>query len=75
MRKALAILWAVNVLAGCAGATPASSSQAHCYVESGWLDATNGCSIRAGYPDCYLVCPGGGQATTVVCRARLPRAR
>jgi len=35
-------------------------SHDYCYTESGWLDATNGCSVRDGYPDCYLVCPGHG---------------
>lgn len=37
-------------------ATPAGD----CYTESGWLDSANGCSMRAGYPDCYLVCPSSG---------------
>lgn len=53
MRRSIFALLAI--LAGCAH----SPSNAGCYVESGWLDATNGCSVRAGYPDCYEVCPDG----------------
>jgi hypothetical protein len=58
-------LAASATLAGCLCAcahqpVTASTPISHCYTESGWLDATNGCSIRAGYPDCYLVCPENG---------------
>jgi hypothetical protein len=41
-------------------ATASAPPAGDCYTESGWLDSTNGCSIRAGYPDCYLVCPRKG---------------
>ncbi len=55
-------LIAAGAVAGCAHthSPPTASGTKDCYVESGWLDATNGCSIRAGYPDCYLVCPDQG---------------
>lgn len=54
------LLPVVAVIAGCAhaGAHPA---KVDCYVESGWLDSTNGCSARAGYPDCYRVCADGSR--------------
>jgi hypothetical protein len=48
------------VMAGCGGIRKPESAGAperNCYLESGWLDATNGCA-GSGYPDCYLVCPG-----------------
>lgn len=54
---ALALAIAIGVM-GCAHV-------AHdgCYTESGWLDSSNGCSARAGYPDCYVVCPNAGTRT------------
>jgi hypothetical protein len=44
-------------LVGCQHTPP--SAQGNCHVESGWLDSSNGCSERAGYPDCYRVCADG----------------
>lgn len=49
------VLGVVLGLGACAAHAPPRA--AHCYLESGWLDASNGCSDRAGYPDCFLVCP------------------
>ena len=48
--------------AGCAhtAPSPGASAPLKCYTESGYLDSTNGCSERAGFPDCYLVCPEQG---------------
>jgi hypothetical protein len=58
MGRSLAPLLILAIMAGCAHSPPAASG---CHVESGWLDATNGCSARAGYPDCYKVCPDGSR--------------
>lgn len=59
--RVLAALIAI-LSAGCSELHPAEQASAtgHCFVESGYLDSTNGCSIRAGYPDCYLICPDKG---------------
>jgi hypothetical protein len=57
MMRSLSCLLAVGTLAGCTH-TPTSPHE-QCHVESGWLDSTNGCSARAGYPDCYKVCADG----------------
>jgi hypothetical protein len=50
------------ILAACATAgcvdTPRQAHQ-DCHLESGWLDATQGCSERAGYDDCWKVCADG----------------
>lgn len=55
------IAWAALVTAGAAGcASTDSHAPNKCFAESGYLDSTNGCSARAGYPDCYLVCPEQG---------------
>jgi hypothetical protein len=54
------LLIVVVVLIGCAHPIP-NDAKANCHVESGWLDSTNGCSARAGYPDCYRVCPDGSR--------------
>ena len=66
------LVWVVVVCAtaGCSYVRPSSDPSApnRCYVESGWLDSSNGCSVRAGYPDCYLVCPDKGRES--VCRDR-----
>lgn len=56
MKSALALAMMIGLM-GCAHAP--SAARAGCYTESGWLDSSNGCSARAGYPDCYLVCPDG----------------
>jgi hypothetical protein len=56
MRLTCALILAAAVMAGCAHNAPSD-----CHVESGWLDATNGCSARAGYPDCYQVCANGSR--------------
>jgi hypothetical protein len=58
MCRLLAIIPVLALLAACAQNPPL---KAGCHVESGWLDATNGCSERAGYPDCYEVCPDGSR--------------
>ncbi len=57
MRGPLGSIALLGVLHGCVQ----SQWPAGCHVESGWLDATNGCSARAGYPDCYRVCPDGSR--------------
>jgi hypothetical protein len=54
------LLMVVVVLPGCAHQIP-NDAKANCHVESGWLDSTSGCSARAGYPDCYRVCPDGSR--------------
>jgi hypothetical protein len=65
MMRALAMLLSA-VIAGCATAPQANNRPSgSCYTESGYLDSTNGCSIREGYPDCYLVCPDAGTRTRV----------
>jgi hypothetical protein len=56
MSRIMICIVAIGAIAGCAHTPPSKD----CYVESGYLDSTNGCSIRAGYPDCYLVCPDKG---------------
>jgi hypothetical protein len=58
MRHALACLLILAIVVGCAHSAPTPPG---CHVESGWLDASNGCSARAGYPDCYQVCPDGSR--------------
>lgn len=62
MRRILIVLLALDAAAGCSYLRPSSDPSApnRCYTESGYLDSTNGCSARAGYPDCYLVCPDQG---------------
>jgi hypothetical protein len=62
MRRLLLCLVVAAMAAGCAHAPPSSevTPPKGCYTESGYLDSTNGCSARAGYPDCYLVCPDQG---------------
>jgi hypothetical protein len=59
MRIVLTIFLSMVFAAGCAHRLTASEPD-HCYTEAGWLDSTSGCSARAGYPDCYLVCPESG---------------
>ena len=58
MRRVLAYLLTLAIIAGCAHSPSAAPG---CHVESGWLDASNGCYARAGYPDCYQVCPDGSR--------------
>ncbi len=62
MYRVLVWVVAVGATAGCSYLRPSSDPSApnRCYVESGWLDSSNGCSVRAGYSDCYLVCPDKG---------------
>jgi hypothetical protein len=57
MRGLFSSMTLIAVLCGCVH----PGAPAGCHVESGWLDATNGCSARAGYPDCYRVCPDGSR--------------
>ena len=60
MYRIVACLLAAGAILGCAHAPQSSDALGPCFVESGWLDSSNGCSIRAGYSDCYLVCPKVG---------------
>jgi len=62
MFRLLACVLAVSAAAGCSYLRPSTDPSApnRCYAESGYLDSSNGCSARAGYPDCYLVCPDKG---------------
>jgi hypothetical protein len=62
MLRRVTLFIAAYVVVGCTPLRPATvaSTSKDCYVESGWVDSSNGCSIRAGYPDCYLVCPDQG---------------
>jgi len=62
MRRLLVCVVIAAVVAGCSHLRPSSDASApnRCYTESGYLDSSNGCSVRAGYPDCYLVCPDQG---------------
>jgi hypothetical protein len=57
MMRLLSCLLGIGALAGCVHTTTNPHEQ--CHVESGWLDSTNGCSERAGFPDCYKVCADG----------------
>jgi hypothetical protein len=61
--------WAGAVLGLAACSTVPTSNNAQgqrgCYTESGWLDSSEGCFAREGYPDCYLVCPDAGTRTRV----------
>jgi hypothetical protein len=65
MSKLLVLSFTIALCAGCSFLKPSQdpSAPGQCYVESGWQDASNGCSARAGYPDCYLVCPSKGTRT------------
>jgi hypothetical protein len=60
LRAATVVASACELLACAHQPTAAATSGADCYTESGWLDSSNGCSVRAGYPDCYLICPKDG---------------
>lgn len=59
-RAAMSVITACGICACVHQPQTAGTLPTDCYTESGWLDSTNGCSVRAGYPDCYLVCPGNG---------------
>jgi hypothetical protein len=59
MTRLVQLLPAALIVIGCALAP--NQAKVDCYVESGWLDSTNGCSARAGYPDCYRVCADGSR--------------
>ena len=62
MRRLLIYVVVAATVAGCSHLRPSSDPNApnRCFTESGYLDSSNGCSARAGYPDCYLVCPDAG---------------
>ncbi len=62
MSRILTYILILGATTACSYLRPSSDPSApnHCYAESGYLDSTNGCSARAGYPDCYLVCPDSG---------------
>jgi hypothetical protein len=60
--RAVVCFASITAAAGCSTQRPAPDSSATrgCFLESGYLDSSNGCSIQDGYPDCYLVCPDKG---------------
>jgi hypothetical protein len=61
MFRTLACVLAGVTTAACSTQPPTDASASNrCYVESGWRDSSNGCSVREGYQDCYLVCPDKG---------------
>jgi len=62
MFRILVCVIGLGAIVGCSSLRPSADASApnRCYTESGYLDSTNGCSVRAGYPDCYLVCPDQG---------------
>ncbi len=62
MRPLIVIAGAFVITAGCSYLRPSTGPSApnRCSTKSGWVDSSNGCSARAGYPDCYLVCPDIG---------------
>ena len=55
------LAWILVTGIGLAGCAAPRGTAGGCYVEAGWLDSSNGCSERAGYPDCYRVCPDGSR--------------
>jgi hypothetical protein len=62
MARVSFVLFTLALVAACAQLKPSKDPDApnQCYTEPGYLDSTNGCSERAGFPDCYLVCPNKG---------------
>jgi hypothetical protein len=56
MTRLIASVLAVAVVVGCAHS---HDPKQECHVEAGYLDSTNGCSEREGFPDCYKVCADG----------------
>jgi hypothetical protein len=48
----------LGAMAACAQ-SPSKNSSGQCYTEPG-AQSPQGCSVREGYPDCYLVCPDKG---------------
>jgi hypothetical protein len=65
MFRTLTLITAVFAIAACSSLRPSADTSApnRCYVEAGYMDSSNGCSIREGYEDCYLVCPAEGTRT------------
>ena len=59
MSRLNARLLITGATAGCAHFQQPANSSGNCFVESGWLDSSNGCSAKA-YPDCYRGCPKAG---------------
>jgi hypothetical protein len=59
MSRLIASLLIIGATAGCAHLQQLSNSSGNCFVDSGWLDSSNGCLAEA-YPDCYLVCTKAG---------------
>jgi hypothetical protein len=55
MFRLTACALALGAIAGCAH----TDAKQNCHLEPGWVDSSNGCMARAGYPDCYKVCPDG----------------
>ena len=59
MSRLIACLLTTSAILGCAHLQQLANSSGNCFVESGWLDSSNGCLAEA-YPDCYPVCPKAG---------------
>jgi len=57
MSRFAGCLLSLGCMLGCAHVP--QTAQQDCHLESGWLDSTNGCSVREGYPSCYRVCADG----------------
>ena len=60
MRRIVTCVLATFAMGGCAH-MHGETTKTDCHVESGWLDSSNGCSERAGFPDCYRVCADGSR--------------
>jgi len=60
MNRLVACLLAAGATSGCVHLQPSPYSAHDCYLESGWLDSSDGCSEYENYPDCFLVCPQSG---------------
>ena len=58
-------LLVAGTTAGCGHLPPLTNNSGYCFVESGWFDSSNGCSVRDAYPNCYLVCPRAGTRVRV----------
>jgi hypothetical protein len=62
MLRMISFLLILSATTGCAQLRPSKDPNApnQCYTEPGFADPGSGCSVREGYPDCYLVCPDKG---------------
>jgi hypothetical protein len=63
MARLIACLLVTRATSGCAHLQQSSYSPRDCFVESGWMDSSAGCSEYENYPDCFLVCPKTGLTT------------